>query len=148
MAFSFLGRTPPQPNQPDSDLVKVRALCRHLADPFWMPRPRSWVWARPGDGQPQGFGLLAAASPGLCNLLWLSMEMDQPPQTYDAQANGLYLLLAMEGARARLAGEPLLEVAGLMTLAQFEQALPAEGGLGLAATYPLLKLLAKRRLGC
>jgi hypothetical protein len=143
------GRRPDPTPQSDKDLAKVREMFSRLEHhSFWMPRPESWVWARPGDGQPQGFGLLARQSPGLCNLLWLSMEMDRPPAVYDAMENGLYMLIMLQGQKARLLGEPLLDVAGLMTLVQFEQALPAEAGFGLATAYPLLKLLAKRRLPC
>jgi hypothetical protein len=137
----------PYQHYPDPDLTKVQALVRRVSSPFWMHRPEAWIWQRP-DGYPQGFvGLMD--SPGLCNLLWLSMAFDRPPQVYDANQNGLFLRL-LSGARdAKLGGEPLTDWAGLLTLQEFIDQLPQEAGPAgtIASTYPLLRLLGERRLG-
>jgi predicted NUDIX family NTP pyrophosphohydrolase len=143
----FFQNKPEPDHSPEMD--KVRALCAHLGSPFWMRNPRSWVWSRPSDGAPQGFGLAAHDSPGAANLLWLSMEMDRPPHSYSATENGLYTLITVQAGRALLGGEPLIDVAGILTLQQFYDRLPDwPVGSGLEQAYPLLKLLAGRRLRC
>jgi hypothetical protein len=135
----------PEPDH-SPEMGKVRAMCEHLARPYWMPNPQAWIWARP-DGKPQGFGVVAASNPGLANLLWLSMEMDRPPLSYDAAQNGLYSILITQGYGACVGGEPLLDVAGLLPLREFARQLeqPASGQI-VEQAYPLLRLLAQRRL--
>jgi hypothetical protein len=128
------------------DLEKVRRLCARLAHPHWMLRPRSWMWARP-DGMPQGFGNAVYTNPGLSNLLWLSMDMDAPPTAYDAQMNSLYVVLFQGAEFARIGGTPLTDLAALCTLREFVDRLPREPGRhGAEVAYPLLRLLAERRL--
>jgi len=129
------------------DLLKVRAMYEQLESPFWMPSPGSWVWHRP-DGAGQGFGLMAPHEPGLANLQWLALDMSHPPFSYDASRNLLYSLLQMRSYSARLNGEPLLDVAAVTPLEEFAALLPekAESVHDVERTYPLLKVLAGRRL--
>jgi hypothetical protein len=130
------------------DLAKVQALCLRLANPHWMPRPQSWMWLR-GDGMPQGFGTLAHERPGLANLLWLSLDLDAPPRTYEAHMNSLYVLLFQEAEFTFIGGTSLVDIAGLSTLREFIDRLPIEPGKrGLERMFPLLRLLAERRLPC
>jgi hypothetical protein len=132
---------------PDKDLTRVRTLYKRLSDPHWMARPLEWFWAGP-DGRPQGFAPLTYSNPGLANLLWLSLDMGSSPQCYDVNRNGLYMLLLLIGHSAQLDGEPLLDLASVLTLREFAARLPAtaSSGLGAESAYPLLKMLAERRL--
>jgi hypothetical protein len=124
----------------------VRRLCLLLANPNWMPKPRSWIWARP-DGMAQGFGPSWQENPGRANLLWLSLALGSPPHTYNANDNTLYMSLLLLGDKARLRGEPLFDMAALYSLKDFHDMLPSTvGGGPLENHYPLLKLLAKGRL--
>jgi hypothetical protein len=131
------------------DLEKVRALVARISHPFWMHRPEAWIWARP-DGKPQGFASLMADQPGLCNLLWLATDLDVPPPEYDAMSNSLYMMLSTERV-ARLAGYWLNDAAGLMSLRDFAAALDVEltrpPVSAVERAYPLLRLLARGRLG-
>jgi hypothetical protein len=132
----------------DPDLAKVRALCSRLEQPFWMPDPDKWVWLQP-DGRPQGPGLVSYASPGLTNLLWLALDLPAPPPVFQMTDNllaGLVLLLA---GSSRLVGQPLLDMAALHPLDEFAALLPearAPGSNSLEGAYPVLRLLALRRL--
>lgn len=128
------------------DLNKVRALEARISHPYWMPHPDAWIWTRP-DGMAQGFAPLIYSAPGLCNLLWLAMDHEKPPQYYDALSSALYMLLVVDRS-AKLLGEPLKDVAGLLSLRQFYEALP-ETSLAVDPVehaYPLLRRLAARRL--
>jgi hypothetical protein len=128
------------------DLGKVRALCEHLASPQWMPNPGAWLWTRP-DGNPQGFGMLAYTSPGMANLLWLAMDMDEPPSRYDTRANPLYQMVITDAAAAKLAGQPLVDLASVLPLSAFADKLSdVPLGHGIEQMYPLLRALAQRRL--
>lgn len=136
----------PEPKRPVIDL-QVRALYSRLERPFWMPEPASWVWDC--DGRPQGPGLLITCEPGLANLLWLALDLGRPPQVYDLSKNSVMTMLLLAGGAARLAGEPLFDRAALHTLAEFHDLLPGQAsGEVLTAVYPLLKMLAARRLRC
>jgi hypothetical protein len=128
------------------DLEKVRALEARISHPYWMRNPETWTWTRP-DGMSQGFASLMYTQPGLCNLLWLAMDMDRPPSLYNALANPLYMLLVINRA-AKLRGEPLTDAAGLLSLQQFHDLLPSASVAldPVEHAYPLLKLLAARRL--
>lgn len=131
---------------PVRDLCELHALWARLAHPWWMPAPHTWTWRRP-DGKPQGFGPITADAPGLANLLWLSLDLGRPPQEYDASQNGLYTLLVMHSSTAKLFGEPLLDVAGLLPLREFAALLAGAGGSHpVERAYPLLSLLAERRM--
>lgn len=128
------------------ELAKVQALVSRLSSPHWMRNPRSWMWAR-GDGMPQGFGLAALERPGLANLLWLSMDLDVPPRLYEANKNTLYVLLFQEAEFVQIGGMSLADLAALSTLREFVERVPCEPGKrGLERAFPLLRLLAKRRL--
>lgn len=129
------------------EMLDVRLLYARLADPLWMDQPERWVWRRP-DGAPQGPALVAQRAPGLANLLWLSMDMAQPPRDYDGIRNPLFTRVVTCAGSAHLAGEPLLDVAGLVPLAEFARMLPQEPASDhpLEQTYPLMRLLAERRL--
>lgn len=136
--------------QSERALTDVRNMCHQLGNPNWMANPRSWIWTRP-DGLAQGFGPAWRESPGLANLLWLSMDFREPPQVYDATKNSLYMYLMMFAGSSKLHGLPLLDLAGLRSLQAFHTLLPAgetllAGGNSLERAYPLLKLLAQRRL--
>ncbi len=61
-----------------------------VINPCWMGNPDDWVWLRP-DGQLQGFGIGWREDPGLANLCWLAMGMNEPPRHYDATQNALYM---------------------------------------------------------
>lgn len=131
-------------------LIDVRNLCHQLGHPNWMPKPRSWIWARP-DGLAQGFGPGWQLDPGLANLLWLSMDFREPPQTYDATKNALYVYIMVHGPSSKLHGLPLFDLAATRSLEEFVILLPASetllaGGNNLERAYPLLRLLAIRRL--
>lgn len=113
----------------------------------WMPEPRSWIWTTPGN-QMQGPGIVHE-KPGLANLLWLSLDMDKPPQQYDARANHLYCMLATQAHKMELGGLALIEQADGLTLAQFRNmcnsvhfAAPAP----IPDIAPVLAHLASRRL--
>lgn len=138
-----------QPPYPPLEIdPKVVQLFKRLASPHWMQNPRSWVWQRE-DGGPQGFGPICKEHPGLANLLWLSMDMVRPPLYYDGVNNALYNAVLVLGHSALLDGEPLFDRAALDPLHQFYNRLPdaeAPGARGLETMYPLLKLLAARRL--
>jgi len=126
----------------------VRNLCHRLGHPNWMADPTAWYWKRP-DGMPQGFGLGWHAHPGLANLLWLSMDLEHPPQVYDGGTNPLYTSTIMFCGTSKLRDQALLDWTSLGSLQEFHDALPATapaGGNSLERAYPLLKLLAKRRL--
>ena len=136
------------------DMEGLRALLARLENPLWMRDPASWVWQR-GDGAPQGPGLLVRAhqrggdhAPGFCNLQWLAMDLDTPPRHYDLGHNLLYSILSLHALGARLAGEPLLDVAGIVPLRQFAAMLPPQVTSSQPAEkmYPLLRVLAERRL--
>lgn len=130
------------------ELAKVQDMCRRLANPHWMPRPKSWMWLR-GDGMPQGFGTLAYDRPGLANLLWLSLDLDVPPRNYEANLNSLYVLLFQEAEFTFVDGTALTDIASLSTLREFIDRMPTEPGKrGLERAFPLLRLLAERRLPC
>lgn len=134
----------------DPVLVQVRTLCHRLENANWMPKPREWVWVRP-DGRMQGFGVLWPDQPGLANLLWLAMDMGSPPQRYDSASNTLFSLVLLHAEMAKLDGGLLHDWAGVLTLRQFHDRLPEKAGPGpnpIERTYPLLKLLAARRLLC
>jgi hypothetical protein len=134
----------PEPRRPVIDLP-LRALYARLENPYWMPEPASWVWDC--DGRRQGPALLITCEPGLANLLWLTLDMGTPPQTYDMSLNPVMSMLMLAGSPAKLAGEPLFDQAALHTLQEFHDLLPAEAsGATLTAIYPLLKMLAARRL--
>lgn len=128
-------------------LDKLRLLFAQLTDPLWMDQPERWLWRRP-DGAPQGPALITQRSPGMANLMWLSLDMAQPPRDYDAIRNPLFLQIATSAGSARLAGEPLLDVAALVPLARFAAMLSQAplSAHALEAAYPLLRILAERRL--
>jgi hypothetical protein len=133
----------------DKALFDVRTLCAQLGNPMWMDRPRSWIWKRP-DGMSQGFGPDWQNNPGRANLLWLSMDLSQPPLQYDAGANGLYTNIMMLGHGSMLAGAPLLDMASTLPLRTFAALLPGQAPPGanrLEQSYPLMRYLAHRRLG-
>jgi hypothetical protein len=138
------------PSTPDfnvaRDLEKVRALTARISYPHWMHRPGTWTWTRP-DGMSQGFSSMIYTQPGLCNLLWLAMDLDRPPEAYNALANPLYMLLVVN-RDAKLRGEPLTDMAALLTLRQFHDLLPESTAAvnPVEHAYPLLRLLAERRL--
>lgn len=112
-----------------------------------MEAPECWLWRRP-DGLPQGFATISSKVPGLANLLWLAMGMDAPPATYNSDINGLYNLVLMEARGAKLAGQPLIEVAGLLPLQRFLALLPQQvaSTQPMERAYPLLRVLALERL--
>lgn len=133
-----------------SAALQVRQLCERLEHPNWMPNPGSWTWARP-DGARQGFGLIWRDEPGLANLLWLSMDMGRPPATYDSARNTLYGLVLTQMTVAELDGELLTDWAGVLPLSEFHAKLgkaPVSKRNVLENAYPLLYLLAGRRLEC
>lgn len=147
MSFEWLRPAP----DPDWALDRLRSMWARLASPHWMRNPRSWMWAC-SDGRPQGFGVLANDQPGKANLLWLSMDLDAPPRAYDAHTNSLYVLLYREAEFSRLDGQPLADLASMLTLREFAERLPTQQEMfnrplvGAERAYPLLKLLAERRL--
>jgi hypothetical protein len=56
---------------------------RCVVTPFWFGEPSDWVWVTP-DGFTQGFALIREQV-GLVNLLWLALDMTEPPVIYDAR---------------------------------------------------------------
>ncbi len=130
-------------------MAKIRAMCAKLTHPNWMREPDTWTWCRP-DGMPQGFGQHWRDEPGVANLLWLSMNRNEPPTHYDATANGLYGAVLMFGASSKLLGAPLLHMASTKTLNQFYLALQASSahvaGNRLERAYPLLADFARQRM--
>lgn len=128
---------------------RIHDMCFKLGNPGWMPHPKDWLWTRP-DGQEQGFGRMYDDMPGLCNLLWLTMELGRPPREYDAVKNPVYMLVLMKSGTAKLAGMPLLDAAAMHTLREFHHLLPDEAPQGnlLERSYPMLKWFAAQRLGC
>lgn len=108
----------------------------------WMARPGDWVWTAPG-GQPQGFGLNWRDNVGRANLLWLAMDMDTPPsRQYNLRFHQLCMLILTHGEKMGLAGLPLFDQAGTLTLAQFRNVCQEHN----ESIYPLLVLLANRRM--
>jgi len=144
---------PIEPSKPWSgehraDLAKVRALCERLGQPAWMPDPRNWVW-RTSAGRLQGPGLIYGyeQGPALANLLWLALDFDHPPKVFDMSSNPLVCLVFGHAYAARLGGNALLDLAALHPLEQFAALLPeTSSGNPLEQAYPVLRLLARRRL--
>lgn len=130
---------------------QVQGLCSRMSrNPCWMPDPASWVWKRP-DGQKQGFGLGWHLEPGMANLLWLALDKQEPPARYDAATNLLYSQVMMGAYSGQLRGTVLVSAASVLTLQEFEAALPAVApprSTVLEMRYPELKRLARKRLGC
>ncbi len=116
---------------------------------LWFPTPNQWCWARP-DGHHQGISMLRAEdNRGLANLLWLAMDLERPPLTYDMRDNGLCVLLMGTGRRTTLDGLPLYQQAAELTLAQFRNACRDGAFVPPAGTdnyAPLLVMLANGRL--
>ncbi len=98
------------------------AALKRLLHPCWCPDPDNWVWTRP-DGAGQGL-FPWREDTGLINLVWLMLDMDKPPETYDLRDNALIAKLIVGGGRcATLSGMPLYDVAALSTLLQFRAAI-------------------------
>lgn len=130
------------------DAVLQLPRMRHALAPNWMPRPDSWMWQRV-DGTTQGFGATWRDHVGLCNLLWLALDMDKPPTLFDARQHHLYMLLLMYGSPAAGTLVDLVELAEFHPLPVFRQQLALLPDMAVVPRHnlaPLLLLLAERRL--
>lgn len=131
-------------------MLDEQALYTRLANPMWMERPDDWLWDRRGHpGQRQGWGAGAwRSNPGLSNLIWLSINLDQPPGSYDVNNLHLVQMLVTEGHAAKACGASLFDLAGLKTLHQFGALLTVapERQTRVEKTYPLLLVYVNRRL--
>lgn len=129
--------------------AKIRKMWGHLErNPFWMPSPRSWTWKRP-DGHYQGFAGMGQDNPGIANLLWLTLDMATVPKTYNAAENSLFQYVIVHASKVKIGHIPLLDAASFYTLREFEAMLPHTVPVTrnpLERAFPLLKLLAQRRL--
>lgn len=111
----------------------------------WMEHPDIWQWTTP-DGRPQGFGYGWRNSVGLSNLLWLSLDMSQPPdRAYDMRHHNLCVMVIQASGTTDLAGLSLREQAESLTLEQFHR-LGQEQSYRAASPVALLTLLAERRI--
>lgn len=129
----------------DEVMSQVRAMCAHLAQPYWFRQPEAWRWST-SEGLPQT--LHVPHSPGLTNLLWLSLDMNKPPGEYELQKNALALMLLAWGPATYFDGVSLLDAAGIMPMAKFYDRLRSEPikGNPLQNLYPLILALLKGRL--
>lgn len=131
-----------------ADIIFLNRWKNHTG--CWMKNPDSWIWTTPAL-QPQGPGMLWRADAGGANLLWLALDMEQPPtRPYNWRYHQLCVMLATYGSKAELAGLPLFDQAASLTLAQFRNLCltshftappPVPGDLP-----KLLALLANQRL--
>lgn len=121
-------------------------LFKHLAahSALWMVNPGQWIWAT-AAGQAQGPGMVADEDPGLANLIWLALDMEEPPRRYDLRYHNLVHILLMTSNQLTLAGLPLRDQAASLTLTQFHETCAAEPHKP-GSIIELLALLSKGRL--
>lgn len=129
----------------DAVMLQVRKMVAHLEKPYWMIAPEAWWWVSPSGARQT---LYSPTEPGLSNLLWLVMDMDTPPHHYSAALNSMMTLVFACSPAAKLGGVSILDAAAVLPLRDFYDLLvkAPRGTNPLEETYPVLALLAKRRL--
>lgn len=92
-------------------IMEFKNFMRSVVDPCWVD-PKPWSW-HTQEGEKQGIAILAD-QPGIFNLCWLALSLDEPPKIANLRDNVLLLWVIMEAAKT-----PLNQFAAVHTLRQF-----------------------------
>lgn len=115
---------------------------RQLVSPFWT-NPAGWEWRT--DGHTLSLYNFQE-QPGIWNLVWLSLDLDQPVDGYNIRHNSLAVWVMTSAHTTRCRGKTLEELAARHTLEQFAKLLPATVERMQHKPVEHLVYLAQRRL--